>query len=147
MSEKAKGRRRRYSDEKVRAAVEEELARTHKKFRRNMCGVRESEVVHPRFGKTVTVELRTGNGVKVRVIRRSDAFRRHDGVVRQSAGQCNPAVHHCMDGFYGKIDHDIREWQLAQDAKLRVPYAVKEMRRRKREWKAVRKDAINRGIV
>ena len=141
------GRKRRGSDEAIWAAVEDELARTRKKYRRDMCGVRRGEAVHPVFRDEVVIETRTGTGTSVRVVSRKGAFKGSDGVIRQTSSQCNPAIHRCTDGFYGQIDRDLREWQQEEDAKLRVPYAVRERRRRRAEWKMVKADALARGIA
>lgn len=73
------------------------------------------------------------------------------GVIRQTKSGCNPRILHCMDGFYGRIDRDLREWQFQEDLKLRVPYAVKRWKKQKayerKYWKLIREDAKRRGLV
>ena len=147
--ESAKPKRKYVTTERLLAALDGERKSKGRGGRRETCGFRADDprIVHPRLGPTVTVEMRTGSGVVTRTVSRSGAFRTSAGVVRQTAGRCNPAIHHCTDGFYARIDYDLKKWQYEQDVKLRVPYAVKESRRRRRERGLLRKYAIERGLV
>lgn len=147
--ESAKPKRKYVTTERLMAALDGERRANGRKGRRETCGFRENDprIVHPRLGRTVTVEMRTGSGTVTRTVSRSGAFRSCAGAVRQTSGRCNPAIHHCMDGFYARIDHDLKKWRYEEDLKLRVPYAVKEDRRRRRERARLRKYAIERGLV
>ena len=100
-----------------------------------------------RFGAPTKVEYRTGSGVTVREITNGRGFGATPGVVRQSAGCCNPAIHRCMDGFYGRIDRDLDDWRFREDLKLKVPYAVKLWRHHRRHMAILRRDAKARGIA
>ena len=66
---------------------------------------------------------------------------------RGGAADWKPAIHHCTDRFYGQIDSDLAKWRYEEDLKLKVPYAVKENRRRRLEHARLRKYAIERGLV
>ena len=112
-----------------------------------VCGMSERRRKKRRFGEPTKVEYRTGSGTRVREIKPGEGFGETPGVIRQSAGCCNPAIHHCMDRFFGQIDRDLDEWQLREDLKLRVPYAVKAWRHHKRHMSILRKDAKRRGVV
>lgn len=145
----AKPKRKYVTDRMLVDALEKERELDGHVHRRETCGFKKNDprIEHPRMTRTVTVELRTGSGVEVRTIERSRAFRSAAGAIRQSAAQCNPAIHHCTDAFYARIDYDLRKWQYEEDLKLRVPYAVKENRRRRQERAIVRRHAIERGLV
>jgi len=95
------------------------------------------EVRHPRFAQEVTVEMRTGSGVAVRTVRRTEAFAR--GPMRIAPCCCRPGIHRCMDPFYALIDRDLEIWQYETDLALRVPYAVKRHRWEKRQKALVRR--------
>ena len=112
-----------------------------------VCGVSERKRKKRRFGEPTKIEYRTGSGTRVREIKPGEGFGETPGVIRQSAGCCNPAIHRCMDGFYGQIDRDLDEWQFREDLKLRVPYAVKAWRHHKRHMSVLRKDAKRRGVI
>ena len=105
------------------------------------------DVPFRRFGAPTKIEYRTGSGTTVKEITNGRGFGGTPGVIRQSAACCNPAIHHCMDHFYGQIDHDISEWQFREDLKLRVPYAVKAWRHHKRHVAILKRDAKARGVV
>lgn len=112
-----------------------------------VCGVSERKRKKRRFGEPTKIEYRTGSGTTVKEITNGRGFGGTPGVIRQSAACCNPAIHHCMDHFYGQIDHDISEWQFREDLKLRVPYAVKAWRHHKRHVAILKRDAEARGVV
>lgn len=147
--ESAKPKRKYVTTERLLAALDGARAANGRGARRETCGFKENDprIVHPKLGRTVTVEMRTGSGTVTRTVSRSGAFRPSAGVVRQTAGRCNPAIHHCLDGFYARIDYDLKKWQYEQDLKLKVPYAVKENRRRRMERARLRKYAVERGLV
>jgi len=112
---------------------------------------RSSQLRHLVLSSTTTVETRTGSGVTRRTIECTGENPPTPGVIRQSRSGCNPRIMHCTDGFYGRIDRDLREWQFQEDLKLRVPYAVKRWRKQKayerKYWKLLREDAKRRGLV
>ena len=145
----AKPKRKYVKTERLLAALDGERTAKRRTARRETCGFRADDprIEHPKLGPTVTVEMRTGSGVMTRTVSRSGAFRPSAGVVRQTAGRCNPAIHHCLDGFYARIDYDLKKLQYEQDVKLKVPYAVKEHRRRRRQLGLLRKYAVERGLV
>jgi len=95
------------------------------------------EVRHPRFAQDVTVEKRTGSGVAVRTVRRTEAF--GGGSCRIVPCCCRPGIHRCMDPFYARIDRDLEVWQYETDLALRVPYAVKRHRWERRQKALVRR--------
>lgn len=145
----AKPKRRYVTDEMLADALERERELDGHVTRRETCGFKKYDprIVHPRRTRLVTVEMRTGSGTTQRTIERSMAFRESAGVIRQSAAICNPAVYRCTDAFYARIDHDLAKWRQEEDLKLKVPYAVKDYRRRRIERALVRKHAIERGLV
>lgn len=145
----AKPKRKYVTRERLMAALEKEREKNGRPSRRDTCGFRPGDrrIRHPKLTRTVTVEMRTGSGTTSRTVWRSKAFKSVHGVVRQTASRCNPAVHHCTDRFYGQIDHDLAKWRYEEDLKLKVPYAVKENRRRRLEHARLRKYAIERGLV
>ena len=145
----AKPKRKYVTDEMLVDAIERERELDGHVTRRETCGFKTNDprIVHPRRTQFVTVEMRTGSGTTQRTIEHGKAFRSAAGAIRQSAAQCNPAIHHCTDAFYARIDHDLAKWRYEEDLKLKVPYAVKENRRRRQERAIVRKHAIERGLV
>ena len=144
----AKPRKRRMREEELMEVLRLEHAEKHPHLARNeKCGFTERTAKRRRFGAPTKIEFRTGSGVTVREIRGRRGFGDTPGVIRQSAGCCNPAIHHCMDRFYGQIDRDIEDWQFREDLKLKVPYAVKAWRHHKRPVALLRKDAKRRGVA
>ncbi len=145
----ARPKRKYVTRERLLAALEKEREMSGRKSGRDTCGFRPDDrrIRHPKLGLTVTVEMRTGSGTTSRTILRSKAFKSVHGVVRQTASRCNPAIHHCTDRFYGQIDSDLAKWRYEEDLKLKVPYAVKENRRRRLEHARLRKYAIERGLI
>lgn len=112
---------------------------------------RRTQIRHRVLSSTTTVEMRTGSGVTRRIIECTGERPATPGVIRQTKSGCNPRILHCTDGFYGRIDRDLREWQFQEDLKLRVPYAVKRWKKQKayerKYWKLIREDAKRRGLV
>ena len=136
------------SDEELVEALRLEHAeRCPRPSRAEKCGFNERTASRRRFGAVTKIEHRTGSGVKVRGIRDGRGFGDTPGIVRQSAGCCNPAIHHCLDRFYGRIDRDLDEWQFREDLKLKVPYAVKAWKHHKRHMAILRRDAKRRGVI
>lgn len=143
---KAKGRR--VSDEELGEILRIEHAECHPRLAKSeKCGYSERNAPKRRFGAPTKIEYRTGGGVTVKEIARGRGFGCTPGVIRQTAGCCNPAIHHCMDRFYAQIDRDIDEWQFREDLKLKVPYAVKAWRHHRRHMAILRNDARRRGVV
>ena len=120
---------------KVEAAVarEQEGKKTRRRLD-NRWNAPKREVVHPVLAEEVTVEVRTDRGSRVTVSTRSASFRHLPGAITERCVGCSPALGRQMDGFYGRIDADLRRWEFERDLALRCPYAVK-------------RDAIERGLV
>ena len=142
----ARPKRKYVTEERLMEALRLEHAGKERTAKRKTDPVKR-EVSRRRFGAPTKIEYRTGSGVTVREITNGRGFGWTPGVIRQSAGCCNPAIHHCMDRFYGQIDRDLDEWQFREDLKLKVPYAVKAWRHHKRHMSLLRRDAKRRGVV
>lgn len=141
-------RRRCESEEDLMETLRREHAERHPRLPKGeTCGFSERNASKRRFGVPTKIEFRTGGGVKVRMITNGRGFGGTPGVIRQSSGCCNPAIHHCMDSFYGQIDHDLEVWQFREDLKLRVPYAVREWKLHMRKVSLLWRDAKRRGVV
>lgn len=139
---------KRIGDEELKEVLRLEHAKEHPKLAKSeKCGYNERNAPRRRFGEPTKIEYRTGSGVTVKEVSGGRGFGGTPGVIRQSAGCCNPAIHHCMDRFYGQIDRDLDEWQFREDLKLKVPYAVKAWRHHKRHMSLLRRDAKRRGVA
>lgn len=139
-------KRKYVTEERLMEALRLEHVGKEKAGRRKTDPVKR-EVTRRRFGAPTKIEYRTGSGVTVKEITNGRGFGETPGVIRQSAGCCNPAIHHCMDRFYGQIDRDLDDWRFKEDLKLKVPYAVKIWKHHKRHVAILRKDAKARGII
>lgn len=144
----AKPRRGDVSDEELTELLRVEHAERHPRLTKDeKCGISERKASRRCFGAPTKIEFRTGSGTSVREHNGGRGFGDTPGVMRQSHGCCNPAIHRCMDRFYGQIDRDLDDWQFREDLKLRVPYAVKAWRHHKRHMMILRRDAKRRGLV
>ena len=144
------GRKVRWAKVEAAIAREQESKKSRKRLD-NRWNAPKREVVHPRLGEEVSVEVRTVRGSRITMSMRGSSFRHLPGAITERCVGCSPSLKRQMDAFYGRIDADLRRWDFERDLALRCPYAVKRDRKDRKYGRTVRamlkRDAVERGLV